>query len=97
MYVLKALESEPDNGYYLDSLGWVYYQMGEYAKAVVEIEKALLRVSDDPIILEHLGDAYRAMRRFDEARAAYQKSNRLQDGNSEIIEKIQSTTHNNQQ
>ncbi|MCK4774105.1 MAG: tetratricopeptide repeat protein [Candidatus Krumholzibacteria bacterium] len=94
--VLKALESDPENGYYLDSLGWVYYQMGEYAKAVVEIEKALLRVSDDPIILEHLGDAYRAMRRFDEARAAYQKSNRLQDGNSEIIEKIQSTTPKNQ-
>jgi tetratricopeptide (TPR) repeat protein len=90
--VLKALDSDPNNGYYLDSLGWVYYQMGDYARAVVELEKASLRVSDDPVILEHLGDAYRALRRFDEARTAYEKSNRLQDGNEDILEKIQSTT-----
>lgn len=95
--VTKALAIDPDNAYYLDSLGWVYYQMGEYSKAVVEIEKASLQVSDDPVILEHLGDAYRALRRLDEARAAYQKSSRLQDGNMEIIEKIQSTTPDRQQ
>jgi tetratricopeptide (TPR) repeat protein len=89
--VLEALEMEPENGYYLDSLGWVYYQMGDYARAIVELENAALRVSDDPVILEHLGDAYRALRRFGEARAAYEKSSRLQDDNSEILEKIQST------
>ncbi|MGD8413851.1 MAG: tetratricopeptide repeat protein [Candidatus Latescibacterota bacterium] len=90
--ILKALDSDPDNGYYLDSLGWVYYQMGDYSKAIAEIEKASLRVSDDPTILEHLGDAYRAMRRYKEARAAYERSSRLQHGNQEILEKIQSTT-----
>lgn len=90
--VQKALEAEPENGYYLDSLGWVYYQMGDYAKAIVELEKAVLHVSDDPIILEHLGDAYRALRRFGEARAAYERSSELQDGNAEILEKIQSTS-----
>jgi tetratricopeptide (TPR) repeat protein len=90
--VLKALESDPNNGYYLDSLGWVYYQMGDYARAIPELEKATFRVPDDPVILEHLGDAYRALRRFDEARTAYEKSSRLQDGNKHILEKIQSTT-----
>jgi tetratricopeptide (TPR) repeat protein len=90
--ILKALEGDPENGYYLDSLGWVYYQKGDYVKAIVELEKAVRRVSDDPIILEHLGDAYRAMRRLEEARAAYEKSSRLQDGNTELLEKLQSTT-----
>lgn len=90
--VLKALETEPENGYYLDSLGWVYYQMGDYARAIVELENAALRVSDDPVVLEHLGDAYRALRRFGEARAAYEKSSELQDENAEILEKIQSTS-----
>jgi len=90
--VLKALEMEPENGYYLDSLGWVYYQMGEYAKAVVELEKASLRISEDPTVLEHLGDAYRALRRFEEARTAYERSSRLQDGNQDILEKIETTT-----
>jgi len=94
--ILKALETDPENGYYLDSLGWVYYQMGNYSKAVAELEKASLRVTDDPVILEHLGDAYRALRRFEEARTAYEKSNRLQDGNADILEKIQSTTSGNE-
>jgi tetratricopeptide (TPR) repeat protein len=90
--ILQALEGDPENGYYLDSLGWVYYQMGDYARAVVELEKASLRVSDDPTILEHLGDAYRALRRYEEARAAYVRSSRLQVGNQSILEKIQATT-----
>jgi tetratricopeptide (TPR) repeat protein len=89
--IKTALLDDPENGYYLDSLGWVYYQMGEYSKSVIELEKASLRVTDDPVILEHLGDAYRALRRMPEARTAYQKSSRLQDGNQEILEKIQST------
>jgi tetratricopeptide (TPR) repeat protein len=89
--IRAALQADPENGYYLDSLGWVYYQKGEYSKAVIELEKASTYVSDDPVILEHLGDAYRALRRMTEARTAYQKSSRLQDGNQEILEKIDST------
>jgi tetratricopeptide (TPR) repeat protein len=86
----KALRAEPRNGYYLDSLGWIYYQMGDYARAVVELEKASEIVNDDPVILEHLGDAYAASRRFREARAAYQRSHELQGG-SDILRKIETT------
>ncbi len=86
----KALAADPENGYYLDSLGWIYYQMGEYPRSVVELEKASAVVKDDPVILEHLGDAYAATRRFEEARAAYERSNELQ-GSNEILDKIKST------
>jgi tetratricopeptide (TPR) repeat protein len=89
--VREALRHDPENGYYLDSLGWVYYQMGYYARAIVELEKASQRVTNDPVIFEHLGDAYRAMRRFDEARAAYKRSSLYQDDNTGILEKIEST------
>ncbi len=54
----RALELEPENGYILDSMGWVYYRKGEYEKARRYLDKAVSRVSDDPIILEHLGDVY---------------------------------------
>lgn len=91
--VQRALEIEPDNGYYLDSLGWIHYQNGDYARAVIELEQANDRVGDDPVILEHLGDAYRAQRRFAEARAAYERSNRLQGGSDSILQKIESTSH----
>ena len=41
----------------MDSLGWAYYRMGEYEKAVIELEKAVGLVPNDPIINDHLGDA----------------------------------------
>lgn len=90
--VEKALAAEPENGYYLDSLGWVYFNMGDYARAVLELEKAVERVADDPVILEHLGDAYAAMRRFEAAKAAYEQSSRLQQPNPDLIDKIESAT-----
>ncbi|MFP4650228.1 MAG: tetratricopeptide repeat protein [Desulfobacterales bacterium] len=54
--VRRALEIDPDNGFILDSMGWVYYRKGDYERAKEYIEKALDRVSDDPAILEHMGD-----------------------------------------
>jgi len=90
--VRAALAKDPDNAYYLDSLGWIYYQMGEYSVAVTELERATNHVHDDPTILEHLGDAYKALERFDEAKTAYEASNRVRGGSVEIREKIQSTS-----
>lgn len=55
-----ALQHDPDNPAYLDSLGWVYYRQGKYAEALAELSKASLK-ADDPIIKEHLGDAHWAM------------------------------------
>jgi tetratricopeptide (TPR) repeat protein len=56
--ISRALELDPENGYILDSMGWVFYRKGEYEKARHYLEKAVSRVPDDPIILEHLGDVY---------------------------------------
>jgi len=89
--VRRALAKEPENGYFTDSLGWVYYQRGDYARAVTELERALRLVGEDAVILEHLGDAYSALSRYRDALAAYQQSSRLQDGNPKLREKIQST------
>ena len=54
----KALELEPENGFFIDSLGWAYFQKGMYREAVTELERAAGIVADDPIIFDHLGDAY---------------------------------------
>jgi tetratricopeptide (TPR) repeat protein len=88
--VKHALEKEPDNAYYIDSLGWVYYQRGDYANAVTQLERAVKIVKEDPTMLEHLGDAYSGLSRFKEALAVYEHSSRLQS-NPELREKIQST------
>ena len=54
--VEKALFAEPDNGAYLDSLGWVYYKMGDMPAAVGALTRAAA-AEKDAVILEHLGDA----------------------------------------
>jgi tetratricopeptide (TPR) repeat protein len=53
----KALTYQPDNGAYVDSLGWIYFKQGRYQEALEELEKAA-GLLDDPVIYEHLGDAY---------------------------------------
>lgn len=53
--IRRALEVEKDNGYFIDSLGWLYYQRGKYEEALVELERAVQIVPQDAVILEHLG------------------------------------------
>jgi Flp pilus assembly protein TadD len=56
--IQKAVELSPDDGYIVDSLGWVYYRMGRFDDAVTELERAVELTPQDPIINDHLGDAY---------------------------------------
>jgi tetratricopeptide (TPR) repeat protein len=86
--VRTALKNDPNNGYYIDSLAWVYYMRGEYNRAAAELEKASGIVENDPVILEHLGDTYQSLRRYEDAIAAYEKSIELHDDKSKILKKI---------
>jgi tetratricopeptide (TPR) repeat protein len=78
-----AVEREPDNAAFLDSLGWVYHQRGDDARAVVLLERAEALAGNDPTILEHLGDAYRRARRGAEAARAYERAISAFDGGAE--------------
>jgi tetratricopeptide (TPR) repeat protein len=53
-----ALEVQPDNSSYLDTMGWIYYQLGEYAKAETYVAKAVANGEASAVVLEHLGDIY---------------------------------------
>ncbi len=54
--VSKAVEAEPNNGAYLDSLGWVYYRMDKLPEAERNLRMAMERYSKDPTVHDHLGD-----------------------------------------
>nr|MDA8077451.1 tetratricopeptide repeat protein [Nitrospiraceae bacterium] len=70
----RALEARPDNGYILDSLGWVYYKQGKLEKALELIKRASQTTKDDPVVLEHLGDIYKSMNEPRKAADAWEKS-----------------------
>ena len=57
-YIQKALQLEPNNGAYLDSLGWAYFKMHRLDQAASQLEKAARLISSDPTIHEHLGHIY---------------------------------------
>ena len=70
----KAVDLEPNNGAYLDSLGWAYFRLNEMEQAENYLKKALDRVRKDPTIHEHLGDVYYRKGQYDEARHAWELS-----------------------
>lgn len=55
--IRRALFQEPDNGAYLDSLGWVFFKQGRLDQALEVLTRAA-QGSSDPVIYEHLGDVY---------------------------------------
>ncbi len=57
-YIRQALTFEPNNGAYLDSLGWVYFKLGKYDLAEENLNKAAVHMGSDPTVQEHLGDLY---------------------------------------
>jgi len=57
-YIQKAVRLDPNNGAYLDSLGWAYYKMDRCDLAEPPLEQAARLMSDDPTIHEHLGHLY---------------------------------------
>lgn len=54
----KASSLQPQNSYILDSLGWTYYKLKQYNKAVQILENAVKLQPEDPTLNDHLGDAY---------------------------------------
>ena len=69
----KAVELRPDDGYIVDSLGWVAYRLGDFEEATRQLELAVELVPGDPIINDHLGDAYWQVGRLNEARFQWRR------------------------
>ncbi|WP_147819327.1 tetratricopeptide repeat protein [Salidesulfovibrio onnuriiensis] len=75
--VTNAAKQEPDNGYILDSVAWVYYKLGKLDEAWQHISDAVAVTDDDPTIWEHYGDIARTMGRKKDARKGYEKALKL--------------------
>jgi Flp pilus assembly protein TadD len=71
--VEKAVASNPKSGAMTDSLGWAYYRLGDYKKAVGLLESAVELDAGEPEINDHLGDAYWRVGRRDEAKFQWRR------------------------
>ncbi len=71
--IRKAVEADPENAAYRDSLGWALYRLGRYQEALGELEKATANETD-PVIFDHLGDVYQKLQQPDKAREAWRRA-----------------------
>jgi tetratricopeptide (TPR) repeat protein len=87
-YLQKAISLRPDDGFILDSLGWVYYKMKNYDEAILYLERAHNLIDDDATVMGHLADAYYAARDYRKAPPLYRQALKMEPERKDIAEKI---------
>lgn len=72
--IRQAVDLDPNNGAYLDSLGWAYYRTGDLDKAEQYLRSAIERFSKDPTVHDHLGDVFAKQGNLKDAITQWEKS-----------------------
>jgi len=83
-YLKKAVAMEPENGSFLDSLGWAYYKAGKFDLAEENLKRAADQLRTNSVIQEHYGQLLFKVGRFEEAIAAW---NRALEGDGGSIDR----------
>ena len=86
--IQRAVEQRPNDGYIVDSLGWVLYRLQEFEAALVHLERAVELRPDDPVINDHYGDALWAIGRHSEAKFQWLRALSL-DPEKKLQESVQ--------
>jgi tetratricopeptide (TPR) repeat protein len=77
-FIEQALKIDPENGAYLDSMGWVFYRMDRLNEARDYLERAVQHMDyneeENYVIFDHLGEVYRSLERIDDAIDAWKKA-----------------------
>jgi tetratricopeptide (TPR) repeat protein len=86
--IIQALKIKPDNGYILDSLGWVYFKKSQYDSALKYLKRARELLPDDANIMEHLGDVYLKIGQDKEAMDHYRNAVKIDSDNITLKKKL---------
>ena len=98
--IQQAVDLEPQNGAYLDSLGWVYFKSGQYQEAEENLRKAIERMNSDPTVHDHLGELYEKTGKLKLAVAQWERSmteyahSLPADADPEDVQKVQHKLEN---
>src|ERR1700732_4858382 len=72
--IKKALDLDPQNGAYLDSLGWAYFKLGNYDQAEESLRRAAEKTPNDATVQDHLGELYARTNRFKQAATHWERA-----------------------
>ena len=73
-YIKKALALEPENGSYLDSLGWAYFKADKLDLAEENLKRAADQMTTNSVVQDHYGDVLFRRARYGEAIAAWTRA-----------------------
>jgi tetratricopeptide (TPR) repeat protein len=85
----KALQLNPENGYYLDSMGWVYFRLGRFELAEEYLIRAIDELPDQAVMHDHLGDVYLQRGQLEKALGQWQKALQLSPDDEQIRRKLE--------
>ncbi|HRA99381.1 MAG TPA: tetratricopeptide repeat protein [Ignavibacteria bacterium] len=92
LYMSKiAVEKEPGNASYLDTIGWIYFKMKKYKKAEEFIGKSLDVNPASAVVLEHMGDVYSKLKDSNKAVKYWKMSLEINPSNETLKDKIYSS------
>jgi tetratricopeptide (TPR) repeat protein len=84
----KAVDVQPENASYLDTIGWIYFRLARYAEAEKYIKQAISKGEANAVVYEHLGDIYYRMNQKDLAIEHWNMALKLDENNSKLRDKI---------
>jgi tetratricopeptide (TPR) repeat protein len=73
-YLKKALEIDPENGSYLDSLGWAYFKADKLDLAETNLRRAADQLKANSVIQDHYAEVLFKLQRYDDAIAAWTRA-----------------------
>lgn len=85
----RAVDKEPKNSSYLDTIGWIYFRLGEYKKAKINIEAAVKMEDKNVTLLDHLGDVYFKLGNKTKAMELWKRAFEMDSTKNEIKKKIE--------
>lgn len=87
-----AVEKESKNSSYLDTIGWIYFKLGDTEKAAKYIEDAIKNGEQSADIYNHMGDVYQSLGKIKSAVENWKKALEKDPANEKIKLKIEKGT-----
>ncbi|MBC8311044.1 MAG: tetratricopeptide repeat protein [Candidatus Marinimicrobia bacterium] len=85
----KAIGLDPTNSMIMDTIGWIYFQLGESNLALKHLKNSIEIGGDNSVILEHLGDVYLKMGNVKKAQDNFNKAIILNPTNTKLKAKLE--------
>ena len=82
--IKKALSLDPNNGFFLDTLGWVEYKRKDFNSSIFYLEQSIIILPNSSEVMDHLADCYLMLGRTNEAIYEWKKALKYENNNNII-------------